>query len=72
MRCVPGILSVVLCASSFGQQRYPFLDHTLPIEQRIDNLLSLLTLEEKIAGLGTRGVVAPRLGIEGIRIGEGD
>jgi beta-glucosidase len=70
MRAVPGILGIVLCASAPGQQRYPFRDYTLPIEQRIDNLLSLLTLEEKIAGLGTRGVVAPRLGIQGIRIGE--
>lgn len=70
MRAVPAILGFVLCASAFGQPRYPFLDHTLPIERRIDSLLSSLTLEEKIAAVGTRGVVAPRLGLEGIRIGE--
>lgn len=65
-----GTVLVVLCASAFAQQNYPFRDHRRPVQQRIDNLLSLMTLEEKIVGLGNRGVVVPRLGIEGMPIGE--
>ncbi len=40
------------------------------MEQRIDNILSLMTLDEKIASLNTSGVVVPRLGIPGTPIGE--
>ncbi len=42
----------------------PFADPTLAPEARIDNLLSLMTLEEKIACLGTEPNV-PRLGVWG-------
>lgn len=42
----------------FTQPKYPFEDTSLPMEKRIDNVLSLLTLDEKIAGLGNKGVVS--------------
>jgi beta-glucosidase len=42
---------------------YPFQDPALGVEQRIDNLLSLLTNQEKIMCLGTNPSV-PRLGIK--------
>ncbi len=45
-------------------QNYPFNDPNLDTEKRIDNILSLLTLEEKINCLSTNPSV-PRLGIEG-------
>ena len=44
--------------------RYPFRDTRLSIEKRIDNLLSLLSLQEKINCLGTNPSV-PRLGVRG-------
>ncbi len=47
-----------------AQETYPFLNPELGTEQRIDNILSLLTLEEKIHCLGTNPSV-PRLGIKG-------
>jgi beta-glucosidase len=43
---------------------HPFADPDLPIEARIDSLLSLMTLDEKIACLGTVPDV-PRLGVWG-------
>ncbi len=46
-----------------SQYEYIFQNPELPIEQRVDNLISLLTLEEKIACLGTNPSV-PRLGIK--------
>jgi beta-glucosidase len=42
---------------------YLFQNPDLPADQRIDNLLSLMTLDEKIACLGTNPSV-PRLGIK--------
>lgn len=43
---------------------YPFQDSRLTADQRIDNLLSLLTLQEKIDLLG-KNLNIPRLGIHG-------
>jgi beta-glucosidase len=41
---------------------YPFRDPSLPMEKRIDNILSLMTIDEKIDCLGVPTAV-PRLGI---------
>jgi len=51
-------------------QHYPFDDPNLPAAQRIDNLLSLMTVEEKIDCLGTLTGV-PRLGVPNIGSSEG-
>jgi beta-glucosidase len=48
---------------SFAQQfKYPFQNPNLPAEKRIDNILSLMTIDEKIDCLGVQTGV-PRLGI---------
>lgn len=57
----------VLLAASLAwtqQYQYPFQNPSLPIEARIDNILSLMTPEEKIGALSTSPDV-PRLGIHG-------
>jgi beta-glucosidase len=41
--------------------KYPFKNPDLPIEERIDNLLSIMTREEKILLLDSRGQDIPRL-----------
>jgi beta-glucosidase len=46
------------------QYQYPFQNPNLPSDERIKNLLSLMTLDEKVACLGTNPSV-PRLGIKG-------
>ena len=46
------------------QPKYPFQNPDLPLEQRIDNILSLMTIDEKIECLDTDPSV-PRLGIKG-------
>jgi beta-glucosidase len=53
-----------------AQTEYPFQNPDLPAEERINNIISLLTLEEKISCLGTDPGV-PRLGIKGTRHVEG-
>ena len=53
--------AVLLCAvQAFAQVEYPFQDPNLPEEARLDNAVSLMTVEEKIATIVGQGV--PRLG----------
>ncbi|HTW81681.1 MAG TPA: glycoside hydrolase family 3 C-terminal domain-containing protein [Terracidiphilus sp.] len=64
-------LAAGFLASAFAQQpQYPFQDPSLPVEKRIDNLLSLMTVDEKINVLGTNTAV-PRLGVPNIGSTEG-
>jgi beta-glucosidase len=58
------VLPVFLAVPAFAQYKYPFQNPQLPIEERVSNILSLMTMEEKIACLGTHPDV-PRLGIRG-------
>ena len=53
-----------------AQYQYPFQNPDLPAEERVGNIISLMTLEEKIACLGTNPSV-PRLGIRGTSHSEG-
>ncbi|MNS40258.1 Periplasmic beta-glucosidase precursor [compost metagenome] len=57
------LLSIVPVLAQKKQQ-YPFQNPNLETEKRIDNLLSLMTLEEKVAVLSTNPSV-PRLGVVG-------
>jgi beta-glucosidase len=59
------ILLLLSAGAAFGQQyQYPFQNPNLPIEARVNNILELMTLEEKVAALSTDPSV-PRLGIHG-------
>ncbi|MFL6208526.1 MAG: glycoside hydrolase family 3 C-terminal domain-containing protein [Pyrinomonadaceae bacterium] len=75
------IMTVLLlcgvCAPAFivsprtaAQYQYPFQNPDLPAERRIDNLLALMTLDEKVTCLGTNPSV-PRLGVKGSGHSEG-
>ena len=65
------ILGWTLAGQALAQQAAsPFRDSSLPSEQRIHNLLSLMTLEEKINCLGTVTEV-PRLGVKSFGSSEG-
>lgn len=59
------IVCVVCARISSGQQyQYPFQNPRVSPEERVNNILSLMTLDEKIAALSTDPSV-PRLGIRG-------
>ena len=45
------------------QPAYPFLNVALPYEERVENLLSLLTAEEKVGLMTNKSVSVERLGI---------
>jgi beta-glucosidase len=73
MKMTPAVLLLTFAALALpglAQQQYPFNDPKLPEDKRIDNLLSLMTVEEKIAVLGTQTGV-PRLGVPNIGSTEG-
>ncbi len=50
--------------AAFAQYKYPFQNPDLPTEDRVTNLLSLMTLEEKVNCLSTNPTIA-RLGVKG-------
>jgi beta-glucosidase len=60
----PASTLTVAASKTDGQYQFPFQNPDLPTEDRITNLLSLMTLEEKIECLGTNPSV-PRLGVRG-------
>jgi beta-glucosidase len=62
--CVLAVFLTVCSSPLQAEYQYPFQDPDMPTEQRIDNIISLMTLEEKITCLGTNPSV-PRLGIKG-------
>jgi beta-glucosidase len=73
MKHAATLLCLLTCglAPALAQQtHYPFNDPTLPMEKRIDNLLSLMTIDEKINCLGTNTGV-PRLGVPNFGNSEG-
>ena len=61
----PFLAILALTTSAHAQSQYPFQNPDLPLEQRVTNILSLMTLEEKTALLETSTAV-PRLGIPNI------
>ncbi len=57
-------VALLLAGTTFGQQRqYPFQNPDLPVEQRLDDLLSRMTMEEKVAQMVYEAPAIPRLGI---------
>ncbi len=64
------LLAFSLATATLHAQPYPFQNTGLGDEERLDNLISLMTLDEKINCLSSR-LSVPRLGINGTKIVEG-
>ncbi|MBN2699320.1 MAG: glycoside hydrolase family 3 C-terminal domain-containing protein [Bacteroidales bacterium] len=71
MRFITVLLFFLAWSVPSGAQSHPFQDATLSDEERLNNLISLMTLEEKIDHLSSRLPGIPRLGLKGTRIVEG-
>lgn len=71
------LLLFVICAfatAGFAQEKIPYKDPTVPIEKRVEDLLSRMTLYEKIDMIGGTGVatkVNERFGIPELRMTDG-
>lgn len=70
MKKIYFLLLVSLINCGLTAQSYPFQNIRLSDEKRLDNLISILTLEEKINCLSTHPSI-PRLEIKGTRLVEG-
>ncbi|HEV2482591.1 MAG TPA: glycoside hydrolase family 3 N-terminal domain-containing protein [Puia sp.] len=57
------LLPALLIATIANAQTLPFRNATLPMDRRVDDLLSRLTLEEKVSLLGYRSKAVDRLSI---------
>jgi len=62
------VILICLCSLAFGQAQPsasadPYKDPSLPVERRIDDLISRMTLEEKASQLGHTSAAVPRLGV---------
>ena len=70
----PAILSFFLCLFTVtlataqtpqpaGAQAAPYMDPSVPLEKRVDDLISRMTLEEKVSQMRDHAVAIPRLGV---------
>src|SRR5882672_9612760 len=62
----PGTFLFALCLTASAQQSPPepaYRNPTLPVEQRVADLVSQMTLEEKVSQLGHTSSAIPRLGV---------
>lgn len=64
------IFVLFLISFEISGQTFPFQDQSLSEDARIKNLISLMTLDEKISCLSPR-IAIPRLGVNGTRTVEG-
>jgi len=62
-RLISGVLILLALApvALFAQQQPKYLDPSQPLEQRVDDLISRLSLSEKISLLSTTAPAIPRL-----------
>ncbi|KGO84829.1 glycosyl hydrolase family 3 [Flavobacterium rivuli WB 3.3-2 = DSM 21788] len=58
------LIFILIASPVWAQEKYPFQDPKLDTEKRVDNLLKLMTLDEKIMALSTNPSVA-RLNVKG-------
>lgn len=58
-------LSLLIVGSTVAQQqpKPPYLDTSLPLDQRVNDLISRMTLEEKVSQMMNAAPAIPRLGI---------
>ena len=57
------VITAMLGTSVFAQAKYPYLDTKLSYKERVENLLSLLTPEEKVGLMMNKSISIDRLGI---------
>jgi beta-glucosidase len=64
-RSVAAIFLIVIgsCAGKKQDQSFPFLDTSLSIEERVDDLVARMTLEEKISQMSNGAPAIERLGV---------
>ena len=64
-RVIAIALSLLIISSTAAQQQTepPYLDTSLPFDRRVDDLVSRMTIEEKVSQMMNAAPAIPRLGI---------
>ncbi|MCH5301417.1 MAG: glycoside hydrolase family 3 C-terminal domain-containing protein [Prevotella sp.] len=60
---LPAVVTFLATTSLYAQVKYPFQNPDLPTAERVENLISLLTPEEKVGLMMNKSVSVDRLGI---------
>ncbi|MCQ2295648.1 MAG: glycoside hydrolase family 3 C-terminal domain-containing protein [Bacteroidales bacterium] len=63
MKKLYAFLLIMLCATAVGAQDFPFKDASLDLESRVEDLLSRLTMDEKLGMMEHRNPAIPSLGL---------
>jgi beta-glucosidase len=74
MKKIITFLLLVIMTYSYSQNNFPYKNPKLPVEKRVEDLLSRMTLEEKIDLLGGTGFATKpnqRLGIPELKMSDG-
>ena len=74
MKKIITILMLVIMSNSYSQNNLPYKNPKLPVEKRVEDLLSRMSLEEKIDLLGGTGFATKpnqRLGIPELKMSDG-
>jgi len=61
--CLLALISMIFMESCKGKKALPYLDTSLPFEERVDDLVSRMTLEEKVSQMLNGAPAIERLGI---------
>jgi beta-glucosidase len=61
--CLFVIASPATTQETKPDPRAPYLNHRLPLDQRVDDLVSRMTLDEKVSQMMNAAPAIPRLGI---------
>ena len=60
---IPGMLLLFYICCSTAEEKLPYRNTSLPVAQRVDDLVSRLSLEEKISQMGHTAPAVERLGV---------
>lgn len=74
MKNIISFLLMIIISQSYSQNNLPYTNPKLPVEKRVEDLLSRMTLEEKIDLLGGTGFATKpnqRLGIPELKMSDG-
>lgn len=63
MKKIASLLTIILCSTALWAQNFPFQDTSLSVNERVEDLLSRLTLDEKISLMEHRNPAIPSLGL---------
>ena len=69
IHCIMSLAAALIAVSCSNSYEYPYQDPSLGVDERVDNLIELLTLEEKLDLLMSTQAPVERIGLPGFELG---